>query len=266
MRTVIAFVRASWLTASSYRISMIVSLLGVVGSVVPVYFVSKALQPMMAHVIRGEGGQYFAFVLIGSLTFSFLPIAVQALPNAITSSINNGTLEAVLASPTSVPAMLAGLLGYNVLWTVLRALLMLAAGAVLGASIAWHQAPAAALLLALIVFAYVPIGIITAAMYLAFRTTGMITTGVLVLSTLLGGVYYPTRVVPSWLEQISGLIPLTYGLRALRRVLLDGASLLSVRGDIGMLLLMTIVLFGFASIAFAGAFRYARRIGSLSYY
>jgi ABC-2 type transport system permease protein len=266
MRPILAFMRASWLTASSYRVSMVLSLVAVIGSVIPVYFIAKALQPVMSNAIQGEGHQYFGFLLIGSITFLFIPLAVSSLPSTITLSITSGTMEAVLGTPTSMPIMLIGMMGYSFAWTAIRASLMLIAGAVLGASINWAQLPLAMILLLLIILAYVPIGLIAAAAYLAFRTSGPLTTGVIMISSLLGGVYYPTHVIPSWLEHISRAIPLTYGLRALRRVLLEGASLMTVRSDVGVLLLMTVVLFAAGVWLFSAAMRYARRTGSLSYY
>jgi ABC-2 type transport system permease protein len=266
VRPILGFLRASWLTASSYRVSMVLSLLAVIGTVIPVYFIAGALQPVMNTAIRGEGHQYFGFLLIGSITFLFIPLAVGSLSNTITSSVTSGTMEAVLGTPTSMPVMLIGMMSYSFVWTALRAAVMLIAGAVLGASISWVQLPSAILLLFLIIMAYVPLGLIAAAAYLAFRTTGPIVTGVMVVSSLLGGVYYPTHVVPSWLQHISGAIPLTYGLRALRHVLLDGASLSSVRADLGILVLMTTLLFIAGSWSFAAAVNYARRTGSLSYY
>jgi ABC-2 type transport system permease protein len=266
VRKILAFMRASWLNASSYRVSMVLSLVGIVSSVVPVYFIAKALQPLMGNVIRGEGSQYFAFVLVGSATFLFIPVAVRALPATLTSSITSGTMEAILGTPTSMPVMLTGMMGYNFAWTLVRVALMLVAGWVLGATIDWIQLPSAMLLLLLIIMAYVPIGLMAAAIYLAFRTTGPLPTGVMIVSSLLGGVYYPTHVVPSWLEHISGAIPLTYGLRALRQVLLEGASLAAVRADVGILLLMTALLFAAAIWMFSAAMGYARRTGSLSYY
>ena len=154
MRSILAFVRVGWLTASSYRLSMILSLLGVAGGIVPVYFISKALQPLMGQAIRGEGNQYFGFLLIGMLTFSFIPLAVSSLPSTITSTINNGTMEAVLGTPTSMPMMLIGMMGYPFIWGVMRATMMLLAGSVLGASIAWTQMPSAFFVLLLIIFAY----------------------------------------------------------------------------------------------------------------
>lgn len=245
---------------------MLLSLVGVIGGVIPVYFVAKALQPLMAGVIKSEAHQYFAFVLVGSITFLFIPLAVSSLPSTIMSSVTSGTMEAVLGTPTSMPRMLAGMMSYSFVWTAVRAGLMLLVGWVLGASISWVQLPSALLVLLLIIASYIPIGLISAAAYLAFRTAGPLAMGVMVLSSLLGGVYYPTHVVPSWLEHVSKAIPLTYGLRALRKVLLEGATLGAVRSDVGILLAMTVVLFAIGGWMFATAMQYARRTGSLSYY
>lgn len=266
MSAVAALTRANWLAATSYKLSTVFSMLGVVGGVIPVYFVANALQPLMANAIRAEGHQYFGFVLVGTIAFSFLPVAIQGLPSAIGSGISNGTLEALFLTPTSVPAVLTGMVSYSLLWTALRALLLMIAGTLLGAAFVMPQLPLAMGLLALIVVAHVPLGLISAALVLAFRTAGPFPRVMLLLSSLFGGVYYPTHIIPSWLEYASAIFPLTYGLRALRRVLIDGASLGAVANDVIMVLGMTAVLFVAGIVAFDQALRYARKNGSLSVY
>lgn len=262
----VALVEASWLTARSYRVGLIVSLAWLVASVIPIYFIANALQPVMAIAIAREGTQYFGFVLLGTIALSFVVTALTALPNAIGSGIASGTLEALLATPTPVPAIVAGLTGYGFLWTLLRGALLLAAGAVLGARIDWGHALPAMLILGMIILSYFPFGLIAGALVLAFRTTGPLAQGVIVASSLLGGVYYPTSVIPSWLRQLADLMPLTYGLRALRHVLLDGASLIAVRQDLMMVLLFMVTLGALGVGAFAAALSYARRTGSLAQY
>jgi len=265
-RAVLAVTRAQWLTASSYRVGMIVSLVGTIAAVVPTLLVARALQPVMAGAISSEGHQYFGFLLLGTVTFTFLPIAINTLPSSIESSISNGTLEMVLGTPTAPAVLLSGFMGYSLLWTALRALLLLAAGALLGASFSLAHAPVASGILLLIFVAHVPVGLIAAASVLAFRTTGPLPQIVVVLSTLLGGVYYPTHVIPGWLRPFSDLFPLTYGLRALRRVLMDGATLAQVAPDLTQLMLMTVVLFAVGTLMFSLALRYAMRNGSLGNY
>ena len=46
MREALALIRASWNTALSYRLSMLLSLVSLLVTVVPLYFVANALQPV----------------------------------------------------------------------------------------------------------------------------------------------------------------------------------------------------------------------------
>ena len=69
MFRILAFVRQDLRTAFSYRLNALFSVAGLLATVVPVYFVAKALQPVMAKSIQAEGGEYFAFVLVGMVAF-----------------------------------------------------------------------------------------------------------------------------------------------------------------------------------------------------
>lgn len=266
MSRALALMRANWMIANSYRLRLVISFAGLMAAVVPVYFVSHALQPMMARPIAGEGGQYFGFVLVGLVAFSFLGVAVSAIPGIIRSGIGSGTLEVMLTTPTRIPTLLFGLVSYDLLWTTVRSIVLLAAGVVLGASFAWRQLPAAFFILTLTVVSYLPFGLLAAAAILVFRTSGPLNKAVIGVSTLLGGVYYPTHVIPSWLEDVSRFVPLTYGLRALRRTILEGLPLRAVLGDVGILAAASAVLLAMGVSAFVAAVRYARRSGTLSHY
>lgn len=266
MREAMALIRVRWLSILSYRLQMAFSIAGLLVSVVPVYFISRALQPTMARSISGEGQEYFAFVVIGLIAFAFMNTATSALHGTFSSDISSGTLEAMLATPVTMPALIVGMLGQAFTWTALRMMVLLAGAAALGAQIVWVKAFLAAGILALIVLAYVPIGIIAAALVVGFRTTGPFPTAVVGLSALLGGVYYPTSAIPSWLGFASQFVPLTYGLRSLRRVVIDGAPLHVVAGDLATLCGFIIVLFAAALAAFSGSLWHARRAGTLSQY
>ena len=196
----------------------------------------------------------------------FITTAVGTLPGAIGSGISTGIWESLLATPARVPALLGGLTAYELLWTLARAGVLLAAAWLLGARIAWDGALLSLGVLALIVLAYLPVGVLTAAFVIAFRSATPLPRVVLVASALLGGVYYPTTVIPGWIQGISAWIPLTYGVRALRRTLLEGWTLVQVLPDLEMLVLFDAVLLVAASAAFAAALRYARRAGTLAQY
>jgi ABC-2 type transport system permease protein len=124
----------------------------------------------------------------------------------------------------------------------------------------------AAVVLLLVVLTYAPIGVMAAALVLAVRTTGPLPHGVIWVSTLLGGVYYPTKVVPSWLAVVSDFVPLTYGLRALRRSVIDGAPATAILGDVATMTALGAVLFVISVAMFSWALKHAKRAGTLAQY
>ena len=266
MHKVWALIRASWLSASSYKLGVVFSFGSLVLSVVPIFFVSRALQTTMADVIKGQGDQYFAFLVVGLLSLNLVSTTIYALPSGLQAATSTGTLEALLATPTSVTTMLAGLSGYEVLFSLTRGLTMLIAAAVLGAHVEWVRLGASVPIVGLVVLAHLPIAIITAAMVLAFRTRGPLPQLVLAVSSLLGGVYYPTTVIPGWLESISAFVPLTYGLKALRTVLLEGGSIASVWREVSILIAIAATSLVVSMVAFRAALGYARKAGNLAQY
>jgi ABC-2 type transport system permease protein len=83
-------------------------------------------------------------------------------------------------------------------------------------------------------------------------------------SNLLGGVYYPITVLPSWLQPLSYLLPTTYSLRAMRLAVLQGYSLRALAPDLLILTLFPVVLFPLGLAAFQLALRKAKLDGSLT--
>ena len=100
----------------------------------------------------------------------------------------------------------------------------------------------------------------------SFRTNASIPQAVLVASSLLGGVYFPTSVLPPIVAPFAEWVPLTPGLRALRQTLLLGYPLSAVAGDLMRLVGLTAACVLVGVIGLRWAFAYARRAGSLAQY
>jgi ABC-2 type transport system permease protein len=266
MREARALVRAAWFTAASYRVGMIMSVLGLAAVLLPLYFIANALQATMQPAITPEARQYFAFVAIGAAVFSLISTCTTALPSALDGAIARGTFEVMLGTPARLRAICAGLIGYQLLWALLRAAILLAAAALLGANFVWHGVPGGVAVLTLTMLSYVGVGLFLSALVLVFRTTGPLAAGFLTASMFLGGVYYPTHVIPSWIRDLAGVFPLTYGLRAIRKLVLLGAPIVTVARDLETLTAITALSVSLGTICFYGALRYARRAGTLSSY
>jgi ABC-2 type transport system permease protein len=86
------------------------------------------------------------------------------------------------------------------------------------------------------------------------------------ISWLLGGVYYPIAILPSWLRVFSYFLPVTYALEGMRLALLKGASFYQLLPNILSLLGFTAILMPISIYAFQYAIRLAKRDGSLTHY
>ena len=266
MRSALALIRVSFLTAASYRLAMFVSVAALGLQIVPTYYIGRTLDPYLGPAIQGEGSDYFGFLVMGTVAYLLLAAAVDALPRALEKGINTGTLELVFSTPSSVPSLLVGLTGYELLWTVARCIVVLGAAAAFGFQAHWLRFGEATLILGMIVATYFGAGMIAGAMIVAFRRTASLQTIVIVGSAMLGGVTYPTKLVPSWIGRFSDVIPMTYGLRAVRRITIDDWPFHAVLGDVGILALFCVGFLTVGSLAMTYALRRARAEGTLSQY
>lgn len=266
MRSALALARATWLSATSYRMATVMQFVGVLATVIPVYFVSQAVQDIAAASIQREGGAYFAFIVVGIASTYIVAAATSAVPSAVASSLGSGTFESLLGTRASVTSILVGLSLHGLAMSVLRALALLAGATAFGADIRWLALLAVVPIVALVILAYAGVGLVAAALVLAFRTAGPLIGATVAVSGLLGGAYYSTTVVPGWLGPLTEFVPLTHGLRATRAVLLGGEGLATTWPDILRLASNGLLLMTVGVVAFAVALRRSRRNGTLSQY
>ena len=63
MSSILALMAAQWQVTRSYRLQTLLSFAGLAFTVVPLFFVAQAVQPVMAQSIQSEGGSAFGFLL-----------------------------------------------------------------------------------------------------------------------------------------------------------------------------------------------------------
>ena len=261
-----AFVRRDLKTEVSYRLSFVSEIAGIVFSLALFYFLARLVGPSAEPRMAAYGGDYFAFVLVGIAFYRYLSVALAAFSQAVSQGQAAGTLEAMLVSPTHPLALLL----HSSLWPFLRATLevgvYLAAGALLFGFRSEHaDLGAAALTLVLTVLAFSSFGILSAAFVLVFKRGDPFAFVLGTLSALLGGVYYPVEVLPSWLRHAADLVPLTYALRGLRRAILGGASAAQILPDLGVLALFAAAGLPLSLWVFGRAMDRAKRDGTLAH-
>lgn len=80
------------------------------------------------------------------------------------------------------------------------------------------------------------------------------------------GVSYPLSVMPLWMQTVSAWLPLTYTVRAIRAVSLQGATFADIRTDLVILALFAVGLSLLGYFTFRFTERRARRTGALGRY
>jgi len=116
------------------------------------------------------------------------------------------------------------------------------------------------------VLAFSALGLLAAALLMQTKRAGLMVSVVGSAFTLLGGVTYPVAVLPSWLQGLAALLPITYGLDAVRASLLPTLDLRRIAQDVAALSLFVAVLVPLAMTAFNWSTNRARREGSISHY
>jgi ABC-2 type transport system permease protein len=265
MRTLSAFLGRDLAYQAASKFAIVGQLASVLVMCAMMFFIGQtfgASSPAL-HVFRGR---YFEFALVGIVFARFQSVALTSFAAAIRRDQASGTIEAILVTKTTVPAIVLGAASSSFIFTAIQAVLYLIAGALIfGVNLHQANIPAALAVLVLSMLAISPIGICAAASVIAFRqgdnALGMVTAA----TNVLGGVYFPISVLPLPLKWASAAFPITHGLAALRLALLRGAGFGAVSHDLAVLAAFAGVGIPLALALFIASIRYARRVGSLAY-
>jgi ABC-2 type transport system permease protein len=173
---------------------------------------------------RAEG--YFPFVLVGMAVNGTMLTALTGLSRSLQQQKATGLLKPLFLSQTRPERVLM----LSSLYPAARAAVDLAcyftAGLVFGSfSLARANPVSAVVVSGLAIGAFASLGLWAAACTVLFRYGNPLLWVVSGSSWLLGGVLYPTVVLPAPLRRLAELFPITHATAALRGALLGGDSL-----------------------------------------
>lgn len=267
MRLFGSFIVRDFYIETSYRFSFLLSLLGIIFNVLVFYFLSIFIDQTTSANMTGIEGDYFSFVLIGVAFGGYFNAGLTSFSSSLRDAQITGTLEAMLMTPASLPAIITGSAAWSYVFTTVRVLVYLLVGMLISGlrfSDANYAAALAGLALAIISFA--SIGIIAAGIIMVTKRGNPVTVIFASVANLVSGVFYPVEVLPEWLQFVARLMPLTYALRLMRQALLAGASWADLANDFLALLVFCLVLFPLSLIVFRTTVRRARLEGTLAHY
>jgi ABC-2 type transport system permease protein len=262
-----AFIKRDLLSGMSYKMNLLMGLVGMGLGVLMLYFISKAFGATGARFVARYGGDYFPYVLIGMAVSNFVTVGLETLSGQIRSAQLQGTLEALLGTPTSIYTILIG----NSMSTFLRAFasaFVFLTGSIIfiGSEIPPINAAASLVVLVLTFMAFLSIGMLSAGFIMVFKRGNPIDFIFGWSSFFLGGIFFPVDILPLPLRSISQFLPITHAVLAIREMLLARANVISVLPAMGKLLLFILALGPLGVVFFRFAVRRAKMDGSLIQY
>jgi ABC-2 type transport system permease protein len=251
----------------SYRVAFGLRLLTMALSLASFFFLARFIEAGRSPLLGPYGGDYLSFGLVGMIVLNLQFVAVSAYPQSIREAQVAGTLEAMLSTPTPSWVVLVCAPLYRFASAFLWAGLYLAVGALLF-EVRFARASAASLALAvpLCIVAFASLGFFAAAITMLLRRSDPISYSLGGLSALLGGVFYPTAVLPGWLRVLGKLLPITHALETIRRASFTGAGPGEISASLGGLGLFCALSVPLGLLAFGWALRRTRHDGSLTHF
>ncbi|MCX6766894.1 MAG: ABC transporter permease [Candidatus Moranbacteria bacterium] len=192
--------------------------------------VTTLIQPLMFLAIFGTGLR--SALASSSLGIDFLKfmypgiIAMSVMGVAFFSTISTvwdrefGFLKEILVAPVSRTSIVLGkILGATTI-AATQALLLLILAPIIGVSINLTVVPELFLFMLLLAFTISGMGLLIASLLKSLESFGLLMQLLVFPMFFLSGAFFPLTNVPGWMKLLSAINPLSYGVDALREMIL----------------------------------------------
>ena len=263
MRCALAFFRRDAALALSYPLAFALGVLSTVGRVLVLWLPAQLLADSR---LFAEHGGFLPYSVVGTSMMGLLMASYGGFAGAIRGEQAMGTLESVLMTPATLPAVVIGSNLWTVGYALLDSLVTLGAGS-LFFGLKFSGSPFGAGLVVLLTnLSFAAVGILSASFTVVYKRGDPFRVVVGAASFLMGGVIYPAEVLPGWIQAIAQILPVTHGARTLRGILIEGRDLSEFHFELLVLTAFALVGIPLAILAFSRALRRAKRDGSLLQY
>lgn len=208
-----------------------------------------------------------AFIFVGYAMYMWLSLLLWGPGTALRQEQLRGSLEAVFLTPASRLVPLFGPPLTNIVFVLVQfAVMGVGAWLLFGVVLPVDGVLRALALTLIAVPSMYALGSFFAAFVLRFGEVGPIVQLVRGTLSMLCGITFPLVMLPAWAQVLAAAAPPTYVVDDIRRVLLRGATLWDLRGDLATLLGLALVIGALAIVTFRRLEAGARRTGMLGRY
>lgn len=260
-----AFVQLAMAEAVAYPLVLVLQTLVGPASVPVIYrFVSRLVEGG-----SNVGGDYYTFVVLGYATTVALTGGLTAFSTQVDLAIQQGRLETYLVQPVSWYTLPFALAGWPILLRLLNAVVVLLLGVAFGARIQFSQLPLALVFLTLGIAASHAIGVLAASVLLLSKKADPVVALYTLAASILSGAMFPVEMLPRSIRVFAYVLPHTYVITAVRRVLMPDGDTVSgppLTTAVLVLVATVVVLYVLSIYLFGRSLEFGRRYGILGGY
>ncbi len=266
LRSLFVIARKDWKVFWRYPLNAVSNVFQPIIWITPVYFMGKAFSTngqATGFAAYSGSGDYMSYILLGTVLTNFILTVFWGMGLALKEDMDAGVLESNWLTPVSRLLILVGRTLTSLLTTTITSLVMLALGAALFGFKPTGSALAAFLTAIPMLLGLYGFGFAFAGVVLLMRDANTLIDVGSFLVQGFSGTNFPVKSLPYWLIPVSLMLPLTYGLDAIRGFLLKTNTLMPINTEITILIVfMFVMLWGGAQI-FYRVERRVRKLGTL---
>ena len=232
-------------------------------SLVTTFYGFKAFDLSACNVSYINAENMIVYLVLGYMCMSFFRSLVQSAWNFSFERMS-GTLELIYLSPASRQGVLLG----NAISSVFESVIVMVVFGV-ATIISKYEVLKMKFLPCSVIFIIVGImavlwGMFLNALFLFSRDNDFLFTILEEPMEIFSGVKVPTTIFPLWAKSISVIFPLTYAIEAVRKVVLQGSSLLELKEFIGQSIIIILILYSATLWIIHKVEKHSRKTGNLT--
>ena len=266
LRALYVIARKDWKVFWRYPLNAVSNIFQPIIWITPVYFMGKAFSTngqALGFAAYSGTSDYMSFILLGTVLTNFILTVFWGMGYALKNDMDSGVLESNWLTPVPRLLILVGRTLSSLLVTAITsAMMLMLAGALFGFKPTGNTLAAFLTAIPMLIGLY-GFGFAFAAVVLLMREANTLVDVSSFLVQGFSGTNFPVKSLPTWLIPIALILPLTYGLDAVRGWLLQTDTLLPIRVEIAILIVFMFVMVWFGAWVFHRVERRVRTLGTL---
>ena len=169
---------------------------------------------------------YITYIVLGAAFFILSRSTIMEVGRALIKELREGTLEPFLLSSASRMGYFVGCLAEQLGRSLLQLSVMLLVGIIFGAKIIGIFSFQSIIVIILAILGFFSMSLLLSSIMLYTRDTYITQNTLFGLMGFVSGVSFPVEFLPTWLQYISHLFPMTAALKLFRLVVISNQSIM----------------------------------------